>query len=76
MKHNKLSKKIMSIYIGKHKSPKIKRKATEAEKDTNNYLTTKFELINKILNLQLLKKKKKTKMKKMEKKKKTKKIEI
>ena len=50
MKQNKLSKKIMTIYIGKHKSPKIKRKAIEAEKDTNNYLITKFELINKILN--------------------------
>ena len=50
MKQNKLSKKIMTIYIEKHKSPKIKRKAIEAEKDTNNYLTTKFELINKILN--------------------------
>ena len=50
MKQKKLDKKIMSIYINNAKSPRIKNKKIEIKNMTNNYLITKYELINKILN--------------------------
>ena len=50
MKKKKLDKKIKTIYINHSKSPKIKRKTIELPKAPNNYLTTKYELINQIIN--------------------------
>ena len=50
MKQKKLEKKIMTIYINKEKSPKVKRKNNIFPNDTSNYLITKYELISQILN--------------------------
>ena len=50
MKPKKLDKKIIDIYINHAKSPRIKRKKINFNNDTNNYLITKYELINHILN--------------------------
>ena len=50
MKKKKLDKKIMTIYINHSNIPKIGRKKIDFPKEQNNYLTTKYELINQIFN--------------------------
>ena len=50
MKLKKLDKKIMTIYINNPKTPRIKNKKIEMKNVTGDYLITKYELINKILN--------------------------
>ena len=50
MKQKKLDKKIMSVYINHAKTPRLKNMKIKIKDITNNYLITKYELINKILN--------------------------
>ena len=50
MKNKKLDKYLMDICINHAKSPRIKRKKIDFNNDPNNYLITKYELINQILN--------------------------
>ena len=50
MKNKKLDKNIMDICINHAKSPRIKRKKIDFNNDPNNFLITKYELINQILN--------------------------
>ena len=50
MKQKKFNNEIMTIYINKAKSPRTKAKIIKISKDPNDYLITKYELINQILN--------------------------